>query len=38
MGVSPDEEFTQFVVFGGAPDGTVVFTEEIDWLPYVLNY
>ena len=38
VGVSPDEEFEQFVVFGGAPDGTVVFTQEIDWLPYGLNY
>ena len=38
VGVSPDEEFAQFVVFGGAPDGTVVFTEEIDWLPYGSNY
>ena len=38
VGVSPDEEFKQFVVFGGAPDGTVVFTEEIDWIPYGLNY
>ncbi len=38
VGVSPDEEFKQFVVFGGAPVGTAVFTEEIDWIPYGLNY
>ncbi len=36
-GVDSDEGYTQFVVFGGAPDGTVVFTEEIDWLPYFLE-
>ncbi len=38
VGVNSDEGFTQFVVFGGAPVGTSVFIEEIDWLPYFLNY
>jgi hypothetical protein len=38
VGVSPDEEFAQFVVFGGAPGGSVIFTEEIAWLPYLTNY
>ena len=38
VGVNSDEGFTQFVVFGGAPVGTAVFIEEIDWLPYLQNY
>jgi hypothetical protein len=38
VGVNSDEGFTQFVVFGGAPVGTAVFIEEIDWLPYFANY
>jgi hypothetical protein len=38
VGVNSDEGFSQFVVFGGVPGGTALFTEEIDWLPYGLNY
>jgi hypothetical protein len=38
VGVSPDEDFKQFVVFGGVPGGSSLFTETIDWVPYFLDY
>ena len=39
VGVDPNEEnVTQFVVFGGNPNGTVVFSQTINWLPEDANY
>jgi hypothetical protein len=38
VGVNSDEGFSQFVVFGGVPGGSSLFTQQIDWLPYGLNY
>ena len=33
VGVNADEGFTQFVVFGGDPNGTAVFSQNIAWEP-----